>query len=655
MEETTRQLSVIQQRDEELSRTVNELQESEERYRTIFNSPTDAIFVHDALSGEILDVNRAMIEMYGYSYSSSLKLTVQDISANDSLHNQEVAAKKIAASIEQGPQRFEWLAKRKNGELFWVEVALRHIRLRDRGYVIAVVRDVDARKKAEEALANEKERLAVTLQSIGDGVIATDTEGRVVILNGIAGRLTGFTEEEARGRPLPEIFHIVNEKTGALCTNPAEKVLATGLAVELENHTVLIARDGTLCPIADSGAPIRDQDNNIIGVVLVFRDMTEKMRTDQELIKIKKLESVGVLAAGIAHDFNNLLTAILGNIDLAELVLDRREEASRLLDEARKAALRARGLTQQLLTFARGGEPVRQVASIESVIRDSSEFILRGSNVICEYDIPPDLWLVEVDQGQVSQVIQNIILNARQAMADGGKIHVVCRNLANVSDSLKRLSGNVVSITISDTGPGIPAAVLERIFDPYYTTKDDGSGLGLSICHSIIAKHDGYIEASSRVGEGTTFNVLLPACKDTALEEHPLRKIADSGRALRILVMDDEDMVRDISRLMLEQLGHTVHLVKDGALAIAEYRNAMAAGSRFDLVIMDLTIPGGMGGKDAVGELLRLDPAAKVIVSSGYADNSVMADWQSHGFAGRLPKPFLMEDLREAIRQIIGQ
>lgn len=533
-------------------------------------------------------------------------------------------------------------------------VASLHRNMEEAAEQVVIIREREAElSRAFEELRASEERLAITLQSIGDGVITTDRRGSIMLLNGVASQLTGWSSDEAAGRPLPEVFNIVNERSGAVCENPVEKVLASGLIVALENHTVLIAKDGTRRPIADSGAPIRDQSGAIIGVVLVFRDMTEQQRVEMELFKIKKLESVGLLAAGIAHDFNNLLTAIMGNVDLASLLRKGDDEVVSLLTEAKKAGLRAQGLTQQLLTFARGGAPVRKVASLETVIRESTAFVLRGSGVSCDYDIPPDLWLVEIDRGQISQVMQNIVLNARQAMADSGRIVITCRNLADREYAGNRRRGSFVAISISDSGPGIPDADLEMIFDPYYTTKDTGSGLGLAICHSIVTKHDGKIEVSSRPGVGTTFTILLPAKLDGAEADKVVPALSDARPRAKILVMDDDRMVLEVVRRALEQLGNQVHTVTDGEQAVAAFAAAIANGSPFDLVIMDLTVPGGMGGKEAVGKLREIDAGALVVVASGYAHDSVLADYRAHGFDARLNKPFLLSDLDDLLRQLL--
>jgi len=520
--------------------------------------------------------------------------------------------------------------------------------------VIEYVKDITDRKRAEEQLHNEREKLFVTLHSIGDGVITADTQGRVAFLNGVAEQLTGWSQKEATGRPIAEIFHIINEKTGIPAANPVKKVLASGTIIGLANHTALIARDGTRRSIADSGAPIRDAKGNTVGVVLVFRDVTEQKKREEELLKIKKLESVGVLAGGIAHDFNNILTAILGNISLADLYIEKEHKAHRLLKEAEKASIRAKDLTQQLLTFSKGGDPVKETASIKEVIIDSADFVLHGGNVSCRYAIGDDLWLVDIDKGQISQVIQNIVINARHAMPEGGSITISCENIPDIAkeSALSLPHGRYIKITIADTGTGIPEKYLDKIFDPYFTTKQEGSGLGLAITHSIIAKHEGHIAVRSKSGEGTTFTIYLPASAKQISRDV---KVQAPGKAVRavVLVMDDEEMILDLAKGMLTHFGHEVLQAKDGKEAIAIFREHCHSDYPVDVVIMDLTIPGGMGGEEAVKEILKIDPNARAIVSSGYANDPVMANYRQYGFKAAIGKPFEMARLRETIDAVL--
>lgn len=513
------------------------------------------------------------------------------------------------------------------------------------------------RQRAEQQLHNEREKLFVTLRSIGDGVITTDTEGRITFINSVAEQLTGWNQGEASGQPLSEVFNIINEKTGLTCENPVTKVLASGKIIGLANHTALIARDGTQRSIADSAAPILDPEGKIIGVVLVFRDVTQEKKREEELLKSRKLESVGVLAGGIAHDFNNILTAILGNINLADIYIEKGNEAHPLLKEAEKASIRAKNLTQQLLTFSKGGEPVRETTSIKQVITDSADFVLHGSNVICRYAIPEDLWMVDIDTGQMSQVIQNIAINARQAMPEGGEIKISCENIADITTEtgLSLPGEKYIKIIIADTGGGIPEKYLDKIFDPYFSTKQEGSGLGLAVTHSIINKHDGHIFVRSKSGEGTTFTIYLPASAEQISSDsgEEAQKPAKTVKGT-ILVMDDEQMIQDLAKQMLSRFGHEVLQAKDGREAIAIFKEHHHSDNPVDVIIMDLTIPGGMGGKEAIEEILKIDPDAKAIVSSGYSYDPVMANYRQHGFKASIGKPFEMAQLKETVNSVLG-
>ncbi|MDH5298447.1 MAG: PAS domain S-box protein, partial [Desulfobulbaceae bacterium] len=631
--------------------------ESERNYLEIFNATTEAILLHDAEDGAILDVNLAMAEMYGYSRREALACTLGDLSSNAPPYLGQEAVAMIRKAATEGPQVFDWQARHKNGERFWVEISMKGSEIGGHGRVLSVVRDITERKLAEDALATEKERLAVTLRSIGDGVITTDVQGKVLMVNKVAEALTGWHQEEAEGRPFTEIFKIINEKSRTPCPNPVEKVMATGHTVGLANHTILIARDGTERSIADSGAPIRDRESRTIGVVLVFRDVTEEEKREEELLKVKKLESIGVLAGGIAHDFNNILAAILGNISLAMQFVTE-EKTHQLLEQAEKASLRARDLTQQLLTFSKGGEPIKKLAAITEIIRESSQFVLRGSNVRCDYHFAEDLWPVEIDSGQISQVIQNIVINADHAMPEGGVIEVRCENAT--PEMTKRLppnrSGPFIKITIRDEGIGIARSHIDRIFDPYFSTKSKGSGLGLAITHSIIKKHHGHIWVESEPGAGTTFSILLPAAEgQTVSARRQGDAIPQGGGGQRILVMDDEEMVRQISRQMLSHLGYEVVLARDGAEAIGLYEESMSSGQKIDAIIMDLTIPGGMGGKEAVNRVLTLDRQARVIASSGYSNDPVMANPGEHGFVGAINKPYQLKELLEILTAVLAK
>ena len=377
----------------------------------------------------------------------------------------------------------------------------------------------------------------------------------------------------------------------------------------------------------------------------------KKNKFEAQLHHAQKMESIGTLAGGIAHDFNNILTMILGNVSMAKLRVSPEDEIFDLLSEAETASVRAQTLTKQLLTFAKGGAPLKETASIKDILKESSHFVLRGSKSSCESSIAEDLWPAEVDVGQISQVINNIVINANQAMPKGGTIQVAADNLI-IEDrhDLPIKPGRYIRISIKDHGVGIAEDHFLNIFDPYFTTKQEGSGIGLATTYSIIKKHDGHITVKSRLGVGTTFHIYLPASDKIVPEKEKVKLIKGQGR---ILVMDDEASLRKVVGRMLKNLGYESEFAKDGAEAIRIYKEAQASEKPYHAVILDLTVPGKMGGKDAVKKLLEIDPEVKAIVSSGYSDDPVLSNFQEYGFKGMMPKPFTSRLLSKVLHDVL--
>jgi PAS domain S-box-containing protein len=514
---------------------------------------------------------------------------------------------------------------------------------------------VIGRKRSEEALAAEKNRLAVTLRSIGDGVIATDVEGKIILMNRVAESLTGAIQEEALGRPLGEIFSIIDGKSRKALANPVGQALETGATIASADHTILISRDGMEQTISESASPIRDHQGEIIGVILVFRNITDEKKREEDLLRMSKLEGVGLLAGGISHDFNNILTAILGNLSLIKMELDPSHPLYRRVEDAETASLRARDLSQQLLTFSKGGAPIKKTLRMNRLLEQSIQFALRGSNVHAEFFISEALRPVDIDEGQISQVLHNLVINAQQAMPEGGALLVRAENhiATGIKKRLPIPPGRYVHLSVQDFGVGIKKEHLSKIFDPYFTTKQKGSGFGLSTSFSIVKKHGGFMTVDSELGKGSTFSIYLPASlkeiEPPETVEIPLR-----GRG-KILIMDDERSVREVAKEMLHFLGYEVGFAEDGNDAIASYRAAKESGRPFDLVIMDLTIPGKIGGKEAIQRLLEIDPSVKTIVSSGYSNDPIMADCIKYGFKGVMTKPYKMEELSKIIRKVIAE
>ena len=517
------------------------------------------------------------------------------------------------------------------------------------------MRDVTARNRYQESLAAEHERLLVTLRSIGDGVITTDTAGRVTLLNRVAETLCGWPLADALGQPLSRVFRVVHERTLEPREDPVSQVLRTNAVIELANHTALIARDGSRRLIADSGAPIRDAAGRLIGVVLVFRDVTEKQRIEDALLRARQLEAIGFLAGGIAHDFNNILTALFGNISLMRLHVPPDSPMRALLEQADQAFYRARDLTQQLLTFAKGGAPLKKTGSLRALIEDTARFLLHGTKTVTSFTFPDDLWSAEFDPGQMSQALSNILLNAIQVMPAGGTITVGGSNIrlrANEVPPLKE--GPYVRLFIEDEGPGIPETDRERVFHPYFTTKESGTGLGLATAYSVVQRHGGHIGiGDSR--RGARFEIYLPAAdthSTSAADERPARGEPDGGRGY-VVIMDDEEPVRTVCADILGHLGYEVELVADGESLVSLYGTRFAEGRRPDAVIVDLTVPGGMDGREAARRILAIDRDARLLVSSGYCNDPVMSAYRDHGFVGVIAKPYDVRELAANLARVM--
>lgn len=507
-----------------------------------------------------------------------------------------------------------------------------------------------ARKKAEEKIRESERKLQNIIDNMWDVIFHIDMEGNFTFASKIAEKVMGYSVDELLNMNIREL--IVSEQSG-MVFQAFEKRIANKFS-ELPFTVEIVHKDGHRVTLEITTTEIQDSGGELIGIQGIARDITERRRMEQELQKVEKLESLGILAGGLAHDFNNILTAILGNISLAKMRLNPEDKIFQGLAESEKASLRAKDLTQRLLTFAKGGAPIKETSSIKELIKDTVTFVLSGSNDRCNFSIQDDLYPVEVDRTQFCQVINNMVLNALQAMPEGGIIKIGAKNETIGSEEpLPIRPGEYVKISIQDQGIGIKEGHLNKIFDPFFTTKNKGSGLGLSTSYSIIKKHDGCITVDSKVGIGTTFSIYLPASE----KEMP-KKEEISGEPLKgkgkILLMDDEKMVRTVAGRMLKHIGYNVKYARDGVEAIELYTKAREKNEPFDAVILDLTIKGGMGGKKAIRELLKIDSEVRAIVSSGYADDPVLADFKGHGFSGFIAKPYSIQRLSEVLHKIVG-
>ncbi len=619
---------------------------SEIRYRRLFETAKDGILILDAETGQIDDVNPFLLDLLHYSREQFINKKIWDIGFfRDIIANKE----KFLQLTRKKYVRYEDLPlETADGQKIDVEF-VSNVYPEDHHDVIQCnIRDITERKRTADLIAVAHERLAVTLQSIGDGVITTDTRGHIDMMNAVAEKLCGWKQSEVQGRAMSSFVHIINENTRQPQENPVDKVLATGQIIELANHTVLIARDGTERIIADSAAPIRDKQGTIIGVVLVFRDITEKQKLLEIAERNQRLESLGLLAGGIAHDFNNLMSGVFGNIDLA-LAEAIGAKAGRYLSRAITAMDRARGLTQQLLTFAKGGHPVRKAMPVSQLVRDTAQFALSGSNVSYRCDLPEDLRWCLIDQGQIGQVIDNIVINAQQAMPGGGRIDIAAANVSLAKHEHQTLPpGDYVKLSIRDYGIGISKKLLLRIFDPFFTTKPKGHGLGLATCHSIATRHGGAIDVESELDKGSTFHLYLPVAGDEPSVTAPSAGARHKGGG-GILIMDDEEVIRGVLGDILRKYGYTVTCKNDGRAAIDFFNEETGAGRPLVGLFIDLTVPLGMGGEEVIKEIRRSNPDIPAFVVSGDTDDPIMKNPGQYGFTASISKPFRMTELSDML------
>ena len=636
---------------------------NEEKFRTFTEKLEFGIFTYTE-DGYFNYANDYASKMMGYSREELTRKKYIEFIHPDYRKLVEERAK-ARLSGENAIDNYELKVIFKDGSVHWVTLSANRINIQGKPLGLAGVFEITRRKELEQQLMEEKEQLLVTLRSIGDGVIVTDVNGSIVLLNRVAEKLTGWKTEAASGKALKDIFKVYNKLTGEELQNPVNRVKVSESVFNLTDNSVLISRDESEILIADSCAPIRDRESRIIGTVIVFRDITEKKKIEEQLEKARKLESLGILAGGIAHDFNNLLTGILGNISLMQMYLEGNSD-SRLLEsikEAKKAAKRAGNLTQQLLTFSKGGSPILEVASLDSIIRENASFILSGSNVGYTINSEDNLWKVNIDTGQISQVIQNLVLNADQAMPHGGRIEINTRNISlgetQIIYGVNIPKGDYVSVEITDQGAGIPEEIQDKIYDPYFTTKETGNGLGLSTVYSIIKQHKCYIGFESYPGKGTTFYLYFPIA-DSGQIKRSRKEIKTAAaynepKALSgtVLIMDDEESVRKVAARMLKKLNFTADTAADGREALEKYRESMETGKKYNIVLLDLTVPGGMGGKETAAKILGIDHDACIIATSGYSNDPIMANYEDYGFKTVLKKPYDFEEIKSTIAGLL--
>jgi len=507
---------------------------------------------------------------------------------------------------------------------------------------------------------DESDLLAFSLSCVSDAIFIVDKAGAVIASNGAAEKLCGISAGTLRGKRISEILTLIDESTLEECHDPSADIFVGEKPKERRCTMSIKGMDERTVIVRGEVMPGRD--GKASGMALVIRDCTRQEQLEEELLRIRKLESVGMLAGGIAHDFNNILTGIITNLFMARMSACQNEEACNLIADAEKAAFRATRLTKQLLTFSQGGAPVKEKTSVGQLIEETVGFSLSGSNVDYKLNFSEELRQVEVDKGQIDQVLHNLIMNAAQAMPEGGTVTISAENWNSSMETGKEnrstvasgplMDGEYVRISVRDEGPGIPRKHLGKIFDPYFSTKAGSSGLGLTTAYSIVKKHGGHMDVESQPGRGSVFSFYLPALPDVEEGEEKREKVVRNIERGNILVMDDDVIIRTVVDKLLKKSGYNVMSVTNGADALQAYMAAFNRNEPFQFVIMDLTIPGGMGGKETVLKMKEFDRNARVIVFSGYSNDPILTNYRDYGFDGVLRKPFSTDELMRLIQTI---
>jgi len=618
-------------------------------YDSIFEQSIIGIVLCD-MDGAILECNPAFSRMLGYANDELSFKTIEQLTHPDDWV-------KEAAHLFQPAlfSSFGYSAEKrffhKDGRIIWTNIHSTTIRGTNNAPVFgfAIVEDITDRKLAEESLRESEDQYRSLFSEMTNGFalheIIVDEAGkpcdyRFLDVNPAFEAITGLQRNDVIGKTarqvIPTLEPIWITRYGLVAT--------TGVPVTFENHAEVLHKHFSVHAYSPKSGQF----------AVIFTDITERMRMENERIKNEKLDSLGHLAAGIAHDFNNLLTIILGNVSLAIADQKTPSTVNTLLTETEAAIQQARHLTHQLLTFAKGGSPIKETTNAGTLIRETAEFSLHGSTSKLELNIPSSLWKIKADIHQLSHAIRSLVINADQAMPGGGSINITAGNLLLEADSSIPLPpGHYIKISITDSGVGIAERHLNKIFDPYFTTKQNGSGMGLATTISIIKNHSGYITAKSRLGIGTTFDVYLPAINGIPSTPPPRKKTAFPLDKTRVLIMDDEEAIRNLTTRILTHNGCFVTTAATGEEALSAYKAAQSSHQPFDVVILDLTIRGGMGGKDTMQRLREIDPAVRAIVSSGYSTAPIMANYKKYGFHGIVPKPYQAETLIQAVAELV--
>jgi two-component system, cell cycle sensor histidine kinase and response regulator CckA len=603
------------------------LQESEEKFREYIEQAPDGVFVVDK-TGRFIEANQASLDITGYEKEELLSLTFHDLLAEESREEGLAHFKELLSTGKASSDLFH---RHKNGQKSCLTISA--IKISDEK-ILGFAKDITQRILTEKKLKESEERYRTLIEQASDGIFLNDNDGKLIEANTAGCKLLGYSHEEILRLTLRDVIKVTAD--GPLSI----KELQEGKSVLRERE--LICKDGTLVTVEINAKKIA---NGLFQGIA--RDITERKRMEEGLRKAQKLESLGVFAGGIAHDFNNLLGGIFGYIDMAKDSCDIAGKTRHYLDKASKTFSRAKDLTGQILTFAKGGAPLMKTGLLMPLVKDCARFALSGSNVSCAFQADKDLWPCDFDESQIRQVIDNIVINAVQAMPQGGAVKVSVENCTIKSgEKSSIMPGRYVHVSIADGGAGIPESVLPCIFDPFFTTKQKASGLGLATAYSIMKKHGGEIFAQSQSGTGAVFHLYMPVSEKSLGAEIVSKTRTHKGSG-RILVMDDEEAIRETMGDMLATMGYDAEYALNGQDALTMIEKAEAAHNPYKAVFMDLTIPGGMGGKEAVGRLRKTEKDLLIFVSSGYSEDPVMSDPALYGFNDKIKKPFRRSELAD--------
>jgi two-component system cell cycle sensor histidine kinase/response regulator CckA len=633
--------SVLKSEIDRRNEAETDLHASEERYRDLVNNQGEGIILVDG-KGMVTFSNPAADDVFGVKRGNLVNLKVSDFTDYE-------GKKKLLDEVNRnkGRSTYRWALLRPNGErrTLLVTTTPRKSPEGDHQGTFAIFRDITENDLMEQALRKREAEYRSVVEDQTDLISRVLMDGTVTFVNGAFCRFFGKTTEDLVGKVLE--LDIPEDENNALAA------IMSGLTTEKPTSNwelALIRADGKKRWMQSTFRGIFDPDGNILEVQAVSRDISERIQMEQEMLRGQRLESLGTLAGGIAHDFNNVLTSIVGNVTLVKMKIMANDPLMSRLAETESEIIRAKKLADKLLTFSKGGEPVKQAQDISDIVPDAVDSSLVGSSSTVRVECPQNIDLVQIDKGQMVHALGNLIRNASEAMEGCGEIVVRISNLFIEHDMNGHPSGRYVTLSVIDRGPGISQENLSKVFDPYFSTKGVGKGLGLSTALSITNRHGGWIDVDTADGRGTTFTITLPSALLEISKEITTKNEAHTGS--KVLLMDDEESILEVGKELLEANGFIVETAKDGKAAIELYVEARVKGKEFDVVIMDLTIRGGMGGKEAIVELLKIDPKAVVIVSSGYSNDPVMAEYKKFGFSGVVQKPYLIQDMVEMIRSV---